>query len=81
MGMPSMPPIHLSDDELTAVMNACRPLQPRDRDQFLKDIAAELAAVDSRRDRRRKNSGPPRTPARGILCDQHRRIVAYRVPN
>jgi hypothetical protein len=45
MGMPSMPPIHLSDDELTAVMNACRPLQPRDRDQFLKDIAAELASL------------------------------------
>jgi hypothetical protein len=40
-----VPPIHLSDDELTAVMNACRPLQPRDRDQFLKDIAAELAAL------------------------------------
>jgi hypothetical protein len=38
-------PIHLSDDELTAVMNACRPLQPRDRDQFLKDIAAELASL------------------------------------
>src|SRR4030088_2645062 len=28
-----------------------------------------------------KNSGPPRTPARRILCDQHRRTVAYSVPN
>ena len=27
------------------------------------------------------SSGPPRTPARRILCDQHRRIVAYSVPN
>jgi hypothetical protein len=29
----------------------------------------------------RKNSGRPRAPARRILCDQHRRIVAYSVPN
>jgi ABC-type multidrug transport system fused ATPase/permease subunit len=29
----------------------------------------------------RKNSGPPWTPARRILCDQRRRIVAYSVPN
>jgi hypothetical protein len=28
-----------------------------------------------------KNSGPPRAPARRILCDQHRRIVAYSIPN
>jgi hypothetical protein len=38
-----MPPVRLSDSELQAVFDACRPLQPRDRDQFLKDIAAELA--------------------------------------
>jgi hypothetical protein len=38
-------PIHLSDSELTAVMNAARPLAPRDRDRFLQDIAAELAAL------------------------------------
>jgi hypothetical protein len=38
-----MPPLALTDDELTAILNACRPLQPRDRDQFLKDIATELA--------------------------------------
>jgi hypothetical protein len=40
-----MPPISLSDSELAAIMDACRPLQPRDRDRFLKDIAAELAAL------------------------------------
>jgi hypothetical protein len=26
-------------------MDACRPLQPTDRDRFLKDIAVELAAL------------------------------------
>jgi hypothetical protein len=26
-------------------MDACRPLQPRDRHRFLKDIAVELAAL------------------------------------
>jgi hypothetical protein len=40
-----MPPVRLSDSELDAVMAAARPLQPRDRDQFLRDIAAELAAL------------------------------------
>jgi hypothetical protein len=40
-----MPPLRLTDAELTAILNACRPLQPRDRDQFLKDIAAELASL------------------------------------
>jgi hypothetical protein len=28
-----------------------------------------------------KKFGPPRTPARRILCDQHRLMVAYSVPN
>ena len=28
-----------------------------------------------------KKFGPPGTPARRILCDQHRRMVAYSVPN
>jgi hypothetical protein len=40
-----MQPVSLSDSELAAIMHACRPLQPRDRDRFLKDIAAELAAL------------------------------------
>jgi 23S rRNA-/tRNA-specific pseudouridylate synthase len=29
----------------------------------------------------RKNSEPARTAARRFLCDEHRRIVAYGVPN
>jgi hypothetical protein len=29
----------------------------------------------------KKNRARPRTPARRILCDQHRRTVAYSVPN
>jgi hypothetical protein len=35
--------ISLSDSELAAVMEAARPIPPRDRDQFLRDVAAELA--------------------------------------
>ncbi len=35
--------ISLSDDELAAVMSAARPIPPRDRDQFLRDVAAELS--------------------------------------
>jgi hypothetical protein len=35
--------ISLSDDELAAIMEAARPIPPRDRDQFLRDCAAELA--------------------------------------
>jgi hypothetical protein len=40
-----MPPISLSDSELVAIMDACRPLPLYTRDRFLRDIAAELAAV------------------------------------
>jgi plasmid stabilization system protein ParE len=35
--------ISLSDDELAAVMEAARPIPARDRDQFLRDVADELA--------------------------------------
>jgi hypothetical protein len=35
--------ISLSDSELAAVMEAARPLPPRDRDEFLKAVAAELS--------------------------------------
>jgi hypothetical protein len=38
-------PLALTDSELTAIFAAARPLPPRDRDQFLKDIATELAAL------------------------------------
>jgi hypothetical protein len=45
-----MPPIRLSDSELAAVMAAARPLPLQDRDRFLQDIAAELAALPMRGD-------------------------------
>jgi hypothetical protein len=35
-----MPPIKLTDSELDLVMNAARLLSPRDRDKFLRHIAA-----------------------------------------
>ena len=34
-------PLSLSDSELQIVLQAASPLQPRDRDQFLRDCAAE----------------------------------------
>ncbi len=36
-------PLVLSDSELAAVMEAARPIPPRDRDAFLQDVAAELS--------------------------------------
>ena len=38
-------PISLTDSELQAVMNACRPLHPRDRDRVLKAVAQLIAAL------------------------------------
>ena len=38
-----MPPLHLTDDELDAVMNAARPIAPELRDPFLKSVANALA--------------------------------------
>ena len=38
-----MPPLKLSDDELTAVMTASRPLPVEMRDPFLNAVARELA--------------------------------------
>ena len=34
-------PISLSNSELAAIMEAARPISPRDRDAFLRDVAAE----------------------------------------
>ena len=41
-------PIALSDDELSAVMIACRQLQPRDRDRFLREVARVIAELPER---------------------------------
>ena len=38
-------PIRLSDDELAAVMNAARPLAPRDRDRFLQAVAQAISEL------------------------------------
>jgi hypothetical protein len=38
--------ISLSDSELAAVMEAARPIPARDRDQFLRDVASELAKYE-----------------------------------
>src|SRR5205807_428419 len=44
LGDPFMPPIHLSDSELAAVMAAARPLDVQIRDAFLQEIALALAS-------------------------------------
>jgi hypothetical protein len=41
-----MSPIKLSDDELSAVLAAARPLDVRVRDAFLQQVASELARCD-----------------------------------
>ena len=41
-------PISLTDSELDAVMNACRPLAPRERDRFLKAVAQAIVDLPER---------------------------------
>jgi len=43
-------PISLTDSELTAVMDACRPLAPHARDRFLRQVAEAIAALPERGD-------------------------------
>lgn len=38
-----MDPIRLSDSELDAILQAARPIAPRDRDGFLQAVASELS--------------------------------------
>jgi hypothetical protein len=38
-----MPPIRLTDNELTAIFQAARPLRPHDRDAFLQAVADQLS--------------------------------------
>jgi len=38
-------PVRLSDDELAAVMNACRPLAPSQRDRFLRAVAVAITEL------------------------------------
>jgi hypothetical protein len=37
-----MPPIRLTDEELSAIMLACQPLAPEARDGFVRAVAASL---------------------------------------
>jgi hypothetical protein len=41
-----MPPLSLSGSELNAVLEAAQPIPPRDRDKFLRDVAAELGEAE-----------------------------------
>jgi hypothetical protein len=43
-------PISLTDSELTAIMDAARPLQPCDRDRFLRQVAEAIVALPERGD-------------------------------
>ena len=43
-------PICLSDSELTAIMDAARPLAPHARDHFLRQIAEAICALPERGD-------------------------------
>jgi hypothetical protein len=45
-----MPPLALCDSEITAVMAACRQLQPRQRQDFLRHVAALLGGMPVRGD-------------------------------
>jgi hypothetical protein len=37
-----MPPLQLNDEEMTAVMQAAGPIHPRQRDDFMRTLSAEL---------------------------------------
>jgi hypothetical protein len=43
-------PISLTDSELNAVMDACRPLAPHARDRFLRQVAEAIIALPERGD-------------------------------
>jgi hypothetical protein len=40
-----MPIVSLSDEQMTAVLRAASPLEPRDRGPFLEEVAAALATL------------------------------------
>jgi hypothetical protein len=40
-----MPPLRLTDSQITAIFAAARPLAVRDRDAFLLDLAAALQGI------------------------------------
>jgi hypothetical protein len=38
----AMPPLALSDDQMTQILRSAEPLAPHDRSQFVRDVAASL---------------------------------------
>jgi hypothetical protein len=40
-----MPPIRLTDSQITHIFSGARPLQPQDRDLFLQAVASLLAGI------------------------------------
>lgn len=77
-----MPPIALTEPQMMAILAAARPLQPRDRDGFLEDVAQTLQALPEIGDGalhrvimavQRKHFDPPVLNARSI---PHRRLMA-----
>jgi hypothetical protein len=40
-----MPPLRLTDSQITAIFAAARPLAVQDRDPFLQDVAAALQGI------------------------------------
>lgn len=38
-------PLSLSDDELMAIMDAARPIDPRERDQFLRGVDLRKCSI------------------------------------
>jgi hypothetical protein len=61
--------VSLSDTDLSAVMDAARPIPPPSRDRFLREVAAELA---------KHSELGPGTVGRVVRELQHRHLVAPR---
>jgi hypothetical protein len=77
-----MPPIALTDAQLTAVFDAARPLAVASRDAFLLDLAAALQGIPEPGDGdvarairavQRKHFDPPELSAHAV---PHRRLMA-----
>jgi hypothetical protein len=79
-----MPPIALTDAQLTAVFDAARPLAVRDRDAFLLDLAVALQGQENLgdgtvfrliREVQRRHFDPPQFDERS---EPHRRMAKAR---
>jgi hypothetical protein len=78
-----MPPLRLTDSQITSIFAAARPLAVQDRDPFLQEVAALLAGIADpgdgdvsraiRATQRRFFDPPELSPARSA---PHRRLMA-----